>query len=173
MKTLRLIFLFVSLGSITGCAGLNSSNLEPFTTNGCSLFPDRKILSCCTEHDIDYWQGGSFAQRKSVDQQFRSCVLEKTGSGVLSAFAYSGVRVGGSPYWPPSAGWGYGWAFGRGYTALSVKEKALIKIEIAKRLKEYGLQCNAGDQQSCEVEMLLSRRYEIDGSDKPGSLTGF
>ncbi len=162
----QMFFPFIFLWWITGCSyQLQSSALEPFSTNGCSLFPDHKVLPCCTDHDIDYWQGGNSVERKTVDMRFKNCVREKTGSEALSVLAYSGVRVGGSPYWPPGGGWGYGWAFGRGYTALSNSDKTRIKIEITRRLREYEASCEAGDQKSCEVEVILAKRLDSDNSN--------
>ncbi len=164
MKALgiRLIILLPLVWLITGCVGPKSQVLEPFTTDGCSLFPDDKILSCCTDHDIDYWQGGDALQRKQVDLRFRSCVLEISGSEALSELAYRGVRIGGNPYLPPSAGWGYGWAFGRGYKALSPGEWIQIKAEMTARLHEFELKCAAGDQRSCNIQTILARRPEFD-----------
>jgi len=46
-----------------------SSELKPFTTDGCSAFPDGTFkqnelwLSCCVAHDYAYWQGGTYSQR--------------------------------------------------------------------------------------------------------------
>ena len=36
---------------------------EPFTTDGCTWFPDGEWQSCCVDHDVTYWCGGD---RKSV-----------------------------------------------------------------------------------------------------------
>ena len=36
-----------------------------------------------------------------------------------------GVRVGGSPWWPTSYRWAYGWPYGRGYRALSDEDRRL------------------------------------------------
>ncbi len=47
----------------------NASDLAPFTTDGCSRFPDGTLsepdlwLECCTVHDVAYWHGGTDEQR--------------------------------------------------------------------------------------------------------------
>ena len=38
---------------------------------------------------------------------------------------YLGVRAGGSPYWPASYRWGYGWPYGRGYRPLTEDEREM------------------------------------------------
>ena len=46
-------------------AGCNRQ-LQPFTSDGCSAFPDGTMadnelwLACCEKHDLAYWQGGSY-----------------------------------------------------------------------------------------------------------------
>lgn len=113
--------------------------ITPFTSDGCSLFPDGSLeernlwCSCCLEHDIAYWRGGTEEVRLAADGALRDCVKEKTGSEELAELMYSGVRLGGSPVFPTWYRWGYGWPYGRGYRALS--ETELKSVE--KRLTEY------------------------------------
>ena len=40
----------------------------------------------------------------------------------------AGVRVGGSPYFPTSFRWGYGWSYPRWYQALTDEEKMQIAL---------------------------------------------
>ena len=51
-----------------------------------------------------------------------------------------GVRVGGSPYWPTSFRWGYGWPYFRGYKPLSPDEQAAVRARLtdfeAKRVEQ-------------------------------------
>lgn len=101
-----------------------AQDLSPFKSDGCSMFPDRLTLlgdwcSCCVEHDIAYWQGGTEAQKDSADQCLRECVWSVTLSEILSDAMYHGVAVGGSAYFPTWYRWGYGWKYGRGYDSLS------------------------------------------------------
>jgi len=115
-----------------------SNNIKPFTTDGCSLFPDGTFdnqglwLACCTKHDITYWQGGTWRQRQQADRELKACVT-KIGQPEIANIMLSGVRVGGSPFWPTTYRWGYGWDYLRGYKPLSEQEKQSIH----KALQQY------------------------------------
>ncbi len=103
------------------------ADLAPFTSDGCSAFPDgtprQKTLwlDCCYQHDRAYWQGGIREQRAEADQALRACVAA-VGEPEIAALMLAGVRVGGTPYLPTRFRWGYGWPFFRGYKALSADE---------------------------------------------------
>jgi hypothetical protein len=123
--------------------------LKPFTSDGCTLFPDGSLLEpqqwcdCCFEHDLAYWRGGSMQEREAADQRLRDCVQEKTGDAVLARSMYEGVRFGGSPYFYNWYRWGYGWSYERKYQALTAKEARL-----ANRLeKQYFA---SPDAKTCE-----------------------
>ena len=47
----------------------------------------------------------------------------------------AGVRVGGSPYFPTSFRWGYGWPYPRWYRTLS--ESELKQIKLLKKTQKY------------------------------------
>ncbi len=123
------IFLLLALLT-AGCA--SRPTLRPFTTDGCSLFPDgtvdeRKLwLHCCREHDRAYWRGGPKAERLSADQALRACV-EAVGRPKTAALMLKGTRAGGTPYLPTPFRWGYGWRWLRGYKALTEEEKKLLE----------------------------------------------
>ncbi len=112
-----------------------SDTLKPFTTDGCSSFPDGTLeqqslwAQCCIRHDLAYWQGGSYAQRLAADQALESCVAE-AGEPEIAKLMLTGVRVGGTPYLPTSFRWGYGWPWPRGYKTLTDQEKLSIKHEL-------------------------------------------
>jgi hypothetical protein len=88
---------------------------HPFTTDGCTLAPDGAWQSCCVDHDMVYWCGGSAADRSVADGEFRRCVAEK-GGPTRARIMYWGVRLGGTPWLPAYWRWGYGWPWPRGYT---------------------------------------------------------
>lgn len=110
----------------------DAGNLKPFTSDGCSAFPDGTItqnnlwLHCCRAHDFDYWQGGTAKQRSDSDKRLRACVA-KVDQPAIAALMLAGVRVGGTPYLPTSFRWGYGWAYPRFYGELTAEEIKLIK----------------------------------------------
>lgn len=103
--------------------------LSPFSTDGCSLFPDRSLVSdsdwcgCCIAHDFAYWRGGTAEQRLAADEQLRACVLKASGSSALADLMYAGVRAGGAPYSVTSYRWAYGWPLGRTYEPLTPAEQ--------------------------------------------------
>ena len=117
----------------------SDSSLSPFRSDGCSLFPDSSIInkadwcSCCFDHDLVYWRGGTREDRKGADSRLKDCVLEKTGNAVLATLMYEGVRIGGSPYFYNWYRWGYGWNYDRKYQALTEGEQALAE----KLIEEY------------------------------------
>lgn len=132
MKKYLLIFiLLITTNSV------NAGDLKPFTTDGCSAFPngtrDQKELwlSCCTEHDKAYWAGGTYSERKQADLALEACVTA-VGEPTIAQLMLAGVRVGGTPYFPSKFRWGYGWPYPRGYKAPTPEEE----LEIAKRLLE-------------------------------------
>jgi len=128
---MRIIF---SLLCIFAANAVLAENIKPFTSDGCSVFPDgtfsqKKLwLSCCTAHDYDYWQGGTYQQRLTSDQQLRQCVAE-IGEPQIANLMLAGVRVGGSPYFPTSYRWGYGWPYPRWYQSLTANELQQIANE--------------------------------------------
>ena len=138
MRITLIIFAFCFPIFISCCA---ANQIKDFSTDGCSLFPDRSIISgkdwceCCFNHDIAYWQGGSKEARLEADEKFRSCILKKTGNKKLADFMFRGVRIGGSPYFFTWYRWGYGWSYERKYKELSVSEKKKVK----KKLNIYFL----------------------------------
>jgi len=123
---------------VSGCAA--GGELKSFVTDGCSSFPNgtatHKDLwwKCCETHDLAYWRGGTFAERKAADRALRGCV-DGVGEPEIAELMYDGVRAGGTPYLPTSYRWGYGWPYPRGYKTLTEAEMALV----AKRLAEQGI----------------------------------
>lgn len=117
--------------------------LAPFTTDGCSLFPNRAVLTsadwcgCCVTHDLAYWRGGTVDERLQADQQLRACVLRVSGSEALAELMFSGVRSGGSPYFFTTYRWGYGWSYGRGYAPLTPEERLAAALLEAQYFSEH------------------------------------
>lgn len=114
--------------ALAGCA--STRELQPFATDGCSLFPDRDTAAgkdwrcCCVTHDVAYWRGGSADARRAADAELQACVRAATGDVALGRVMRGGVRVGGTPYLPTSFRWGYGWGYGRFYRPLTDEEQA-------------------------------------------------
>lgn len=114
-----------------------SNTLKPFTSDGCSSFPDGTIkqdklwLNCCTAHDYAYWKGGSYNERLQADKALRSCVAQ-VGQPELAVLMLAGVRVGGTPFLPTSYRWGYGWTNPKFYGVLSDADLEQVKAREAE-----------------------------------------
>lgn len=144
MKPRLAIILFTAL-AVTGLILYHvipfkpADELTDFSSDGCSLFPDSSLInsddwcSCCVDHDIAYWKGGTEAERLTADEALRDCVLKKTGDSELAEAMFIGVRMGGSPYFKNWYRWGYGWSYERKYGALSAEEHARAE----QMLNEY------------------------------------
>jgi hypothetical protein len=124
-------YLFALLSLCWSAASLGVE-LAPFTSDGCSSFPDGTPknqtlwLNCCIRHDLAYWQGGTEEQRLEADLALEQCV-GAAGEPKIAALMLQGVRAGGGPFFLTPYRWGYGWPFGRGYKALSSEETAQVR----------------------------------------------
>lgn len=144
LQTVLIALLTVfSLSSCTGVRPADTAGLVPFTSDGCSLFPDGTFkepglwCDCCQKHDLSYWQGGNAEERNQTDARLRDCVLAKTNDQLLAESIYLGVRAGGHPAFPTWYRWGYGWPYGRGYLPLSALEKAQVKQQLARYAQHH------------------------------------
>lgn len=88
---------------------------KPFTSDGCTLWPDGPWGGCCVAHDYAYWKGGTAKMRKQADKDLRDCVAAR-GYPVIGWVMYVGVRLFGSVYWPVPWRWGYGWRYKHAHT---------------------------------------------------------
>ncbi|MFA0812833.1 FAD-binding oxidoreductase [Microbulbifer epialgicus] len=125
MKSLLILLLLLS-------ASVEASEIKPFRTDGCSVFPDGTLekqelwFDCCQAHDYAYWKGGTYTQRELADQELKKCVTQ-TGTEEVALLMLLGVRVGGTPFLPTPFRWGYGWPYLRGYKALTNEERDAIE----------------------------------------------
>ncbi len=133
IKKLIFIFSILSLPS----PSLLADTLKPFTTDGCSAFPDGTLeqqslwADCCIKHDLAYWKGGTYAEKEQADKNLQLCVAE-VGEPAIAEIMLAGVKVGGSAYYPTPYRWAYGWPYLRGYKALNENEKERVNAEISK-----------------------------------------
>lgn len=129
VRILWLLFLMPGLSM--------AAELKPFTSDGCSVFPDGRAeeqslwLDCCIRHDLAYWKGGSYEDRLNADLLLEECV-KNLGESRVANIMLAGVRIGGSPYFPTSFRWGYGWPFPRGYKQLSNEEQQQVNNHLEK-----------------------------------------
>ena len=132
---IRLVIAVVLL-ILASCQSSGSKIIAPFTTDGCSDFPEGTLAhkdlwhKCCTAHDLKYWAGGSYNERLQADLELRACV-KTVGEPIIADIMLAGVRVGGSPWWPTSFRWGYGWPFTNGYKELTQVEQEQVRKQKA------------------------------------------
>ncbi len=125
------------LALLLGGAGVQADTLAPFTSDGCSLFPDgtprqqNLWLDCCIEHDLAYWQGGDQAARRAADRALAQCV-DNLGENTIAELMHTGVRAGGSPWFPTPYRWGYGWPYLRGYKPLAAAEREQVRLRLTE-----------------------------------------
>ena len=130
MGKIILIFVFMQISTV-----LIAAEIKPFTTDGCSVFPDGTSdhqslwMNCCIRHDLAYWKGGTYKERVKADNDLKKCV-ENTGEKEISELMLAGVQIGGSPYFPTPYRWGYGWSYPGGYKTLTAEERSEIKNKL-------------------------------------------
>jgi len=135
---MRIIVIFV-LYLLTLSFSVNAQTLKPFTSDGCSIFPDGTLehknlwLACCTAHDYAYWKGGTYEEKQKADQELKECVA-KSGNPKTASLMLAGVKVGGAPYLPTPFRWGYGWPYPQEYKALTDEQKKQVE-EMTKNIK--------------------------------------
>ena len=56
--------------------------------------------------------------------------MANIGEPNVAKLMLAGVRVGGSPYYPTTYRWGYGWPYPRGYKSLSAVEKHQVEDKL-------------------------------------------
>ncbi len=126
MKKLFLIYCLLA-----AAANTRADELAPFTTDGCSMFPNGNPLhkslwlQCCIAHDLAYWKGGTRPERLAADLALEQCV-KNVGEPKIANLMLTGVRAGGTPYLPSTYRWGYGWSLTRGYQPLTNEEQSQV-----------------------------------------------
>ncbi|MES2603883.1 MAG: hypothetical protein V4603_03040 [Pseudomonadota bacterium] len=146
--SLRFRNLLPVLLSALPLAPLYADGLKPFTSDGCSIFPDgtpfqqNLWLECCRDHDYAYWKGGTYDERLQADNALRNCV-SRVGEPEIAAMMLNGVRIGGGPNLPTPFRWGYGWPWPRSYQALTAEELKEVEDSMTR---EESLQNNGNAQ---------------------------
>lgn len=139
----------LSLVTLAACTTPQAPGpMQPFRSDGCSLFPDRSHLlqadwcGCCVAHDVAYWRGGTAEERAQADEALKTCVAQATGLPLLGQLMHTGVRLGGLPDWRTRFRWGYGWPQQRAYGPLSAAEQAQAQQLTAEAVAaEQGAVC--------------------------------
>jgi hypothetical protein len=143
MRTLLLFGLILAAMTAHMTAhAADFGELKPFTSDGCSLFPDgtpehpKLWKKCCVVHDIAYWAGGTRDERRQADLELRDCVAA-TGHPSIAELMYLGVRGGGTGRTPTPFRWGYGWTKLRSYSSLTPEELRQVRGLIPQDLDQF------------------------------------
>jgi hypothetical protein len=124
-----------------------ATEIEPFTTDGCSDFFDGVPMAevkiwrhCCVIHDLRYWMGGMEGDKRTADLRLASCVNEAAGEHIIDVgnWMYYAVNLFGGPTWGPVANvaswrWAYGWPVEESsYAELAPEQIKSIQRELGK-----------------------------------------
>jgi hypothetical protein len=156
---------FLALGALLWTTVAIGADLAPFTSDGCSSFPDGTPvnqslwLDCCVRHDLAYWKGGTYEERLDADLALEQCVA-KAGEPEIARLMLHGVRTGGNPFFLTPYRWGYGWPFGRGYRALTPEER----IQVAKRLESLEQTLKQVREATLPLEQTAPQRPDASSS---------
>lgn len=107
--------------------------LRPFTSDGCSSSPDKlpfmnilsNYVSCCVDHDVAYWMGGTRQQKTAADDELEKCIAKKDLLKTSKVYKFFVQKFGG-PDSSQTYRWGYGWNYRRPYRELSSDENQQI-----------------------------------------------
>ncbi|MDA8792084.1 hypothetical protein N9N67_02490 [Bacteriovoracaceae bacterium] len=132
MKITLIINLFLLTSIFNGLAA--RSKIRAFETDLCTGYKNKNKKynwsSCCVEHDLYYWAGGSRVHRRIVDKQFKKCIrLHSTKAN--ATIMYMGVKLGSlSPIKIKGKQWGNAWGN-------KVRKNKLSKTEKKSLLEKF------------------------------------
>lgn len=144
MKALIPAILCLLSISFTGWAQESSvvqtQSLKNFVSDGCTMFPEGTSEnpelweSCCLEHDLRYWFGGTKQDRDVADTQLRQCVQHMNKKATANLM-YVGVKLGHLSPIKNKYAWGWGWQTPIKKRELTAAEKQIV----LERLDDMGL----------------------------------
>lgn len=133
MKNLKLLTL---IGFFFTAPGLKAADtLKPFITDGCTMFVDGTSSkpglwrSCCVEHDLRYWYGGTESELDLADDQIKECV-EKIAGKSWARVIYTGIRAGHYSPIKNKYQWSWGWNQKKEKIPLTTEENTYVVSEI-------------------------------------------
>lgn len=133
-----MILLYMALQlSFKAYSFSSQQGLKKFETDYCTGFSEGTIFrpnlwkSCCFDHDLRYWFGGSKGEENKADLVLKQCVAQKAGS-FYSNIMYYAVRTGHYSPIKHRLKWGWGYASRDPYKKLTQEEKIHIWDELNK-----------------------------------------
>lgn len=107
-NVLRVNLALVALVALFTLAQASFPPDTEFTNDGCTFWFDGDWWECCEAHDLDYWLGGSYADRVVSDAKLQRCISRK-GHPVMAWLMHAFVRPLGACWIPWAHRWGAGW----------------------------------------------------------------
>jgi len=112
--------------------------LSAYETDGCTGFPDGTFSkpklwrSCCHDHDLRYWFGGTESEEYQADLNLKKCVTVKGGS-IFGNIMYYGVRTGHMSPIKHRYKWGWGWGqTKKDFSILTMQQIDIVNKELNK-----------------------------------------
>jgi len=145
----------------------------PFSSNGCSGFREAKFFSCCFVHDLAFWAGGTWADRRAADLSLRRCIKDISHNFVIADVAYSLTRLGIVPGTFMNDGWGRAW---RGqkrtrFQALTPDQRLQVDTERRRVCQSLILNPQTGNYRVDDTrEIRANQAREICGGVNPPGL---
>jgi hypothetical protein len=151
------------------CVVHSADELAPFSTDGCSMFPDGTGVNpsrwqhCCVTHDYSYYRGGTSEEKDAADRALGDCVASACGAALGEAM-YHGVGMGGTPALPTPWRWGYGWSYDPfdGFRELPADQLAAANREI-EAYKAAPFAPAAFEQRMLELQAAIAMVLGLDG----------
>lgn len=107
-NVLRVFAALIALVALVELAHGRETPPREFVSDGCTFWFDGNWFECCEAHDLDYWTGGSYADRVVADAKLERCVARK-GHPVQGWLMHLFVRALGGCWVPWAYRWGSGW----------------------------------------------------------------
>ncbi len=172
-----LVAVAILFGGESAKAGVPEASavLHPFTSDGCSAWPDGwpgvkedQWRHCCVLHDLRYYAGGTRSERFAADNELRRCVGksgQKLATKLMAVVIQTGVVVGGEPGLPTTWRWGYGWKYDRGYAPLTTEERGLADSMLPHNPLSFKINAKEGlklrpEQTEDRCEDLVRSEYK-------------
>lgn len=160
-------------------------DVVPFTTDGCSSFPDgfntgkdnfKQWRHCCVKHDFDYYAGGTKLAKNISDSKLSQCVskalnsdkvtrTDKIFGNSMGRIMLDGVKVGGLPkflMFKSQAGyrWGYGVPNNNGFLDINSNEiHEKLRLELIEFSDFLENKETSSNMQISEAQFLEIKQY--------------
>lgn len=161
-----------SMGPSHAEANHSHADYIPFSSNGCSGFREARFFSCCYVHDLAYWAGGTFGDRRRADLGLRRCLVDVSGGDrILADFTYFLIRLGLVPAVVVDDGWGRAWrpVNRRRWAPLTPEQQRIVQDERRRACESLTLNPKTGRYRVDETREIWPNQARIVcGGELPG-----